>query len=137
MEVLVALLVLSIGLLGLAALQAQGLKFNHDAYLRSQATVLVNDIVERMRANRDSADPAQALDEYTEALGANDQCNPLASSAKSDVKCWQDTLAAQLPGGNGAIAAVVGTPGQYDISVSWIDRESNDPQTTVVWRVSP
>ena len=38
MEVLVALLVLAIGLLGLAALQARGVKFNHDAYLRSQAT---------------------------------------------------------------------------------------------------
>ena len=37
-EVLVALFVLSIGLLGLAALQAQGLRFNHDAYVRTQAT---------------------------------------------------------------------------------------------------
>ena len=36
MEVLVALLVLAIGLLGLAALQARGVKFNHDAYLRSR-----------------------------------------------------------------------------------------------------
>lgn len=39
-EVLVALLVLAIGLLGLAALQAQGLRFNHDAYVRTQATNL-------------------------------------------------------------------------------------------------
>ena len=50
-EVLVALLVLSIGLLGLAALQAQGLRFNHDAYVRTQATNLAYDIVDRMRVN--------------------------------------------------------------------------------------
>ena len=39
-EVLVALIVLAIGLLGLAALQAQGLRFNHDALIRTQATNL-------------------------------------------------------------------------------------------------
>ena len=37
MEVLIAMLVLAIGLLGLASLQAQSLRFNHDSYVRSQA----------------------------------------------------------------------------------------------------
>ena len=54
-EVLIALLVLAIGLLGLAALQAQGLRFNHDAYVRTQATHIAYDIVDRMRANRANA----------------------------------------------------------------------------------
>lgn len=54
-EVMVALLVLSIGLLGLAALQATSLKTNHGAYTRGQAIFLAYDIMDRMRANRTEA----------------------------------------------------------------------------------
>jgi type IV pilus assembly protein PilV len=50
-EVLVALMVLSIGLLGLAALQVTGIKFNHQSYQRTQATMLTYEIADRMRAN--------------------------------------------------------------------------------------
>src|SRR5690606_37316619 len=54
-EVLIALVVMSVGLLGLASLQTNTLAFNRDAYLRSQATALAYDIIDRMRANRDAA----------------------------------------------------------------------------------
>lgn len=50
-EVLVALFVLSIGLLGLAALQTTGLKFNHQSYQRTQAVIQAYDIIDRMRHN--------------------------------------------------------------------------------------
>jgi type IV pilus assembly protein PilV len=50
-EVMIAVLVLSVGLLGLAAMQAFGLRNNQEAYMRSQATILAGDIMERMRAN--------------------------------------------------------------------------------------
>lgn len=50
-EVLVALLVLSLGLLGLAALQTTGLKFNQQSYQRTQATLQAYDILDRIRAN--------------------------------------------------------------------------------------
>jgi type IV pilus modification protein PilV len=51
-EVLVAMLVLAIGLLGLAALQTQGVRFNHDAFVRTTATNLAMDITDAMRAAR-------------------------------------------------------------------------------------
>ena len=54
-ELLVAVLVLSIGLLGLAGLQAAGLRNNQSAYLRSQATILAYDVADRMRATRAAA----------------------------------------------------------------------------------
>lgn len=50
-EAMVALLVLSVGLLGLAMLQAQGMRFNTESYMRSQATILAYEIIDRMRAN--------------------------------------------------------------------------------------
>lgn len=50
-EVLVSLLVLAIGLLGLAMLQTTGLHFTTNSYSRTQATYLAYDLAERMRAN--------------------------------------------------------------------------------------
>ncbi len=50
-EVMVALIITSVGLLGLAMLQVQGMKFNTNAYLRTQATLLANDIIDRIRTN--------------------------------------------------------------------------------------
>ena len=51
LEVLIALLVLAIGLLGLATLQTVGLKFNQESYLRSQAVLIAYDIIDRIRSN--------------------------------------------------------------------------------------
>ena len=50
-EVMVAMLVLSIGLIGVASLQLTGLRSNQNAFFRSQATILASDIIDRMRAN--------------------------------------------------------------------------------------
>ncbi|MGI9304444.1 MAG: type IV pilus modification protein PilV, partial [Gammaproteobacteria bacterium] len=52
LEVLIATVVLSIGLIGLAALMIQGQKFNRSALNRSQATFIAYDMADRMRANR-------------------------------------------------------------------------------------
>jgi type IV pilus assembly protein PilV len=54
-EVLIAVLVLSLGLLGLAGLQASSLRYNNSAAARGQATFLAYDIIDRMRANKTAA----------------------------------------------------------------------------------
>lgn len=117
-EVLVALLVLAIGLLGLAALQAQGLRFNHDAYVRTQATHLAYDIIDRMRANPTSAAAYTAADP---AAG----CNPTTATVTMDLSCWYETLGLALPGGDGLISAN-GTANFFDVTVRWIDRTPRD-----------
>jgi len=63
-EVLVAMLVLAIGLLGLAALQTQGVRFNHDALVRTSATNLASDIMDAMRTAR-AQDGAGAVEFVT------------------------------------------------------------------------
>jgi len=55
-EVLVTIVVVSVGLLGLAGLQIGSLRANMNSETRSTATLLANDIVERMRANRSGVD---------------------------------------------------------------------------------
>jgi type IV pilus assembly protein PilV len=117
-EVLVALLVLAIGLLGLAALQAQGLRFNHDAFVRTQATNLAYDIVDRMRVNNTNVAAYTTPD--TGAV-----CDPLVAGAAMDLNCWYRGLAAAIPGGTGLIAANA-TANFYDVTVRWIDRTPRD-----------
>jgi type IV pilus assembly protein PilV len=117
-EVLIALLVLAIGLLGLAALQAQGLRFNHDAYVRTQATNLAYDIVDRMRANRTN------LAAYT-TLDTGAACDPLVATPAMDLNCWYRGLAASLPGGAGLITTNA-TANFFDVTVRWIDRTPRD-----------
>ena len=56
LEVLITVVIVSIGLLGLAGLQATGLQNNQKAYHRSQATVLAYDLTDRIRANTVSID---------------------------------------------------------------------------------
>ncbi len=55
LEVLISALVLSAGLLGLASLQIVGMKTTHNSHQMQQATWLVNDLLEHMRANRTAA----------------------------------------------------------------------------------
>ncbi|MBX3704488.1 MAG: type IV pilus modification protein PilV [Steroidobacteraceae bacterium] len=119
-EALVALLVLSIGLLGVAALQMEALRSNHGAHLRSQATVLAQDIADRMRANRTAA----LAGAYDIALGANPAG---AALSDLDLTTWKDTLADILPAGDGAVALAGNVA---TITVQWTDRLGTDTFTT-------
>ncbi len=99
MEVLIALLIMSIGLLGLAALQATSLKANHGAYQRTQATFLAYDIMDRMRANRIQA----AAGSYNLAMTASAP-SPSTVLADNDVNDWMTNfIQVLLPGGDGSI----------------------------------
>ena len=120
MEVLVAILVLAIGLLGLAALQARGLKFNHDAYARTQATYLAYEIIDLLRANEASAK------DYVSTGHPGGTCDPKGSSPKGDLACWYDTVQAVLPAGN---ARVQGNGQQFDITIGWQERSAREPRT--------
>ena len=55
-EILVTVVILSIGLLGIAATQTLGMGYNHDSYLRSQATMMINELTERMSINLTAVD---------------------------------------------------------------------------------
>ena len=104
-EVLVSALILSLGLVGVAGLQALSLKNNQSAYMRSQASALAYDLADRMRTNVAGANagfyaPASA------ALHAS--CTTTAGcsvqqSAQNDLAEWNAALAANLPMGTGFV----------------------------------
>lgn len=95
-EVLVAAVVLGIGLLGLAGLQATTVKLNQTSYLRSQATHLAYEITDAMRANSDAAKSG----DYNVEFGATPSGSTLAAD---DLKSWLGHVQTSLPNGLGAV----------------------------------
>lgn len=115
-EVLVALAILSFGMLGIAALQITGVRANQGAYLRSQATLIANDMAERMYANRigtmatlydtlnfTSGDacvaPAQICSAETGNAGANCTAAQMAAYDRYVVSCGLPDGAGNVLGG--------------------------------------
>ncbi|MEM9401986.1 MAG: type IV pilus modification protein PilV [Pseudomonadota bacterium] len=111
-EVMIALLVLSIGLLGLAGLQVTALQNNQGAFMRSQATALAYDLADRMRANvlgTISGNYIMANAGADTDCGTATGCTPQAM-AQNDLQDWTTSIATYLPLGEGFVC-IDSTPG--------------------------
>lgn len=119
-EVLVSMLILAVGLLGVAALQSQSIRFNHEAYLRTQATVLANDIIDRLRTNRATAIGSNSYDlafaDVPVASATLCETNPCSAGniAAYDFTQWRANIASALPNGTGAV-----TPDAISNAKTW------------------
>ena len=106
-EVLIAMLVLAVGLLGLAGLQATSLRNNQSAYNRSQATQLAYDLGDRMRANVAGKTTYTAILPSSATAKPNclttTGCNPV-DMAENDLFEWISAVRNNLPSGIGTIA---------------------------------
>ncbi len=134
-EVLVTVIVLAIGLLGIAGLQLNSLRFTYSAYQNSQATIMTNDVLDRMRANR----PAAETGAYNIALGSTPgtascvgtgaNCT-FATMASADLFEWKQALATVLPSGDGS---VVQNGDLFLITIQWDDsRGEQAPKSLTV-----
>lgn len=155
LEVLVALMVLSIGLMGLAGLQGTSLRMNNSAYMRSQATALAYDMADRVRANVDAGTA------YNQPSAPGSSGSPMASCeeaagceasdmAANDIFRWREQISQLLPQGVGVIC-LDSTPASVDcdgggdtyvIRVTWDDNrldgaEADDPNENVVLSFRP
>jgi len=126
-EVLVAMAVLAIGLLGLASLQATSLRVNSSALFRSQATNLAYSIVDAMRVNRAAA---LAGDYDIDIPTTLPNCPTAAVTltgtiAQRELAAWTNALACTFPQGTGSIVPAGGSV--YTITVQWDDTHGREP----------
>jgi type IV pilus assembly protein PilV len=145
-EVLISMMIVAIGLLGLAGLQARAMNAEFESYQRSQAVLLANDMVERMRMSRTSygkfknVSTATTGSGYLGTAGANSYTVDCASTDAGDVAlCEWDSLltgTAETTGGS-KVGAMIGARGciTYD-STSEIAgvADSGVFAVTVVWQ---
>ncbi|MEX1668214.1 type IV pilus modification protein PilV [Zhongshania guokunii] len=99
-EVLVALLVTATGVMGSVATHLNAIKFNQTADVRSHATLLAYEIVDRMRANRNAA----LAGDYTISLSAEAPSITPNTIAQIDLQDWFTAIGSRLTAGDGAIA---------------------------------
>jgi type IV pilus assembly protein PilV len=146
-ETLVALVIMSVGLLGIAALHVESVKAARGATLRTKAVALAADMAEKMRANR-----AGVLEgDYTIGagdLGSNQDCADdgaggatvacnAAQMADHDVWLWKQRLAnaqSGLPGATGEITSDDAADPTFTITLAW---EENDAEQAVALQVQP
>jgi type IV pilus assembly protein PilV len=129
-EVLVSMLILAVGLLGMAALMMTGLQANQGAALRSTATILSYDIADRIRSNVDTvatrayasavSNPADAALPacHADVLG----CGP-ADRVQEDLFQWNNSLLA-IPGATGFISRI--NDNNYCIAIFWTEQAEAD-----------
>ena len=139
-EVLVALLVLSIGLLGLAALQTTSLQYNTGSYFRTQATFLAYDIIDRMRANSTAIanSDGNGYDQPTSsAVSISVNCDTSsctsAELATYDVRKWYDRAVATLPNATATPPTIqIDSSNNVTITIRWMERDLSMSQTWMV-----
>jgi len=134
LEVMVALVIFSIGLLGLAGLQTQSLRYNHSAYLQTQATFLAYDILDRMRANKATAE-AGGYNAGFSTSGTNHNCNDSSVScgttemAQFDIYEWKQLLSSnRLPGATGSVGQSGDT---FTVTIKWDDPGTPDDESEI------
>ncbi len=158
LEVLIAIVIFSIGLLGIASLQLAGLRYTHTSQLRATAAMQAENIADRMRANLAGV----ADDEYnvTGSIPASSEtCDTECTSAEiaeHDLYNWNLHNGALLPDGAGIVCidstpendAVPGdwkcdnTGEVYTVKIAWTERgvgenESDVSTQTYVMRFVP
>lgn len=153
MEILIALVILSVGLLGIAALQSRGQQFNYAAYTYTQATFLAYDMMDRIRNNAlqaqngiykaDLTGACPKTEKRCQGSDLSDRCNP-DELAQFDLYDWCQSLKSTLPGGEAKInwipASTGGGPGRYQITLGWWGEDRTDktsPKKTQRWTVVP
>ncbi len=123
-EVLVALVLISVGMLGIAALQMSSLKANKESYGRTQASVLAADILDRMRANQRGF----LLNEYVVALNGTGNAG---TTSGDDLLAWQTAIDRMLPDGGGIIEVDAATK-IVTITIQWTERPLQERTTSIV-----
>ena len=132
-ETMVALLVISVGMIGVAALHGNAMSASGIAVRRSLAIGLASDIADRIRVNRN----AQAAYENAAVNhpcddpsgGGGVDCSP-TEMAELDLFLWRAQIAQSLPAGQGTIVVDTATnPATYTVTVSWAEANQAVPVT--------
>jgi type IV pilus assembly protein PilV len=141
-EAMVALVVLAVGMLGIAGLYVTTLRSGGGAIYRMQAVNLASDLADRIRANRTANLAYLNAPANNNCYGAASvNCGPTAMAA-NDLLVWETQVAAILPSGNGAVNVVpgpaAGGPFVYTITITWLgsgDSAANPPSYVLTLQI--
>ena len=132
-EVLVAVVILSLGFLATTRMQILGMRYNQGAFFKSQASIMATDIADRMRANLVGVTDNHYDDADTSSLPTDPDCMSSGCSpeelADLDIVQWGNSIQSVLPEGKGTITV---SGGMYEIQVSWKENIGDGEETPTV-----
>lgn len=135
-EVLIALVIMSVGMLGIAGLYVQSLQAGRTSMFRHHAVALAGDITDRIRANPTAGVAYAGVGADNNCVAANFDCDVVGMAA-NDIWLWDQQAVDSLPNGDVVINfddTVV--PPLYTIVVSW-DEPGETPSYTITIPVNP
>ena len=127
-EILVSIVVISIGLLGLAAMQNASLRLSYESYIRSQANFLAYDLIDRIRANPNAPSYELSVDatlSETDCFSTNSSsqgCNT-TQLREHDLFTWRQQARKILPDAQVEIS-YDDTEQLYSMRIKWQDRSN-------------
>lgn len=122
-EVLVAFVIFSFGMLGLAGLQTRLLTYSQSSLLRTQAMALTDDVLERMRLDRQNAVGSNwntDLDDTAASMPSG------AYPYQFDLKDWKTQVEALLPAGRASVLVDAASNNAVIITIEWNDSRGTD-----------
>lgn len=145
-EVMIAVIILAVGLLGLASLVVQGQQSNESAYSRSQATLLAYDIIDRMRANKVAFSPSEprkvsyATQANTYVLTSLPSCTASAAGtpafgnalATQDINQWCASVRSGIPSVDSGNTRITRNGNLYTVNIQWQETGANGVSTQAV-----
>ena len=135
-EVLIALVIMSVGMLGIAGLYLQSLQAGRTSMFRHQAVSLAGDVADRIRANPSAAIAYAGVGANNNCVAANIDCD-VAGMAANDIWIWDQQAANSLPNGDVVVAFDdTVAPPIYTITVSW-DEPGETPSYGITIPVNP
>ncbi len=127
LEVLIALVIMSVGLLGFAGLYVESMQAGRTSIFRHNAVTLASDVADRIRANPTGGVDYQGAGGNNNCVLGNVDCNP-SQMAANDIDLWKTQAGNMLPGGDVVIIFDDNVdPPTYQIDITWV--EANENQT--------
>ncbi len=120
-EVLIALIIMSVGMLGIAGLYVQSMQAGRTSMFRHHAVTLAGDVADRIRANPRAGIAYAGAGANNNCVAAGIDCNE-AQMAANDIFIWDQQALDSLPNGDVVVQfdnAV--NPPLYTIAISWTE----------------
>jgi type IV pilus assembly protein PilV len=130
-EVLIALIIMSVGMLGIASLYVQSMQAGRTSLFRHNAVTLAGDVADRMRANPTGGNAYTGAGADNNCIAQGTDCSNVEMAAQ-DILGWDQQAVDTLP--NGLVGITFDNtviPPVYTIAITW-DEPGQQQNYTII-----
>ncbi len=131
-EVLIALVIMSVGMLGIAGLYVESMQAGRTSIFRHNAVTVASDVADRIRANPSAGAAYEGVRGNNNCVLGNVDCDPVQMAA-NDIDLWKTQADGMLPNGDVTITYDdTVTPPTYRIVIAWVEASEAQSYTILI-----